>query len=154
MDHEDEELRRLYLLDRSSLHASDSFFAVLRKRVSFFDRGRSQATRSAYSPFQPYRPDMVQKIMDICRVYFNWCEARPFRLVRQYEGLDEQTAETASQVMEAVFKDSRRRKKREDYTTPAKRLGLARAPVGLETILYGNWHAEVFTGPAQTAIAA
>lgn len=70
----DEEIhqRKIELLDRSSLHAVDSFFNVLRQRVSYLHRaGMSRSSGSFYNAFQPYRPDMVQKIVDIARVYFN-----------------------------------------------------------------------------------
>lgn len=59
----DEEMhqRKLELLDRSSLHAVDSFFNVLRQRVSYFHRaGLSRSSGSFYNAFEPYRPDMVQ----------------------------------------------------------------------------------------------
>lgn len=29
---------------------------------------------------------MVQKVIDIARVYFNWVEPRPFRLAETFEG--------------------------------------------------------------------
>jgi hypothetical protein len=45
---------RLELLDRASLHAVDSFFSVLRQRVSFFHRaGKSRSSETFYNAFQP-----------------------------------------------------------------------------------------------------
>jgi hypothetical protein len=37
-----------------------------------------------------------------------------------------------------------RRARREEYTTPAMRLGLTTAPIRLETICYTNWRTEAF----------
>lgn len=155
MDAEDDELVQLELLDRASLHSADSFFSVLRKRFSFFDRGgQSRSTGMHYNPFQPYRPEMVQKIVDIARVYFNWCEPRPFRLVRDFQTLEQQRASSGHETIEAEVKASLRRARREEFSTPAMRMKLARAPVRLETILYSDWRAAVFVQKAATAKAA
>lgn len=57
---DDRHRRQLELLDRSSLHAVDSAFNVLRQRVSYFHRaGMSPPSGSFYNAFQPYRPDMA-----------------------------------------------------------------------------------------------
>jgi hypothetical protein len=155
LDAEDNQLLGLSLLDRSSLHSADSVFAVLRKRISYFDRGgMSRATGTHYHPFQPYRPDMVQKMVDIARVYFNWCEGRPFRLVRKFKTLGEELADSGHGHMEEGKKGEYRRAKREEYSTPAMRLGLARAPVRLETILYTDWHTDAFAPAVRAAKAA
>jgi hypothetical protein len=69
---DDIENRRLELLDRTSLHAVDSYFNVMRQRVSYLHRaGKSRASNEHYNAFQPYQPAMLQKIVDISRIYFN-----------------------------------------------------------------------------------
>lgn len=155
IDADDDGLVQLELLDRASLHSADSFFSVLRKRFSFFDRGgQSRSTGTHYNPFQPYRPEMVQKIVDIARVYFNWCEPRPFRLVRDFQTLEQQLADSGHETVKAEVKAIRRRARREEFSTPAMRMKLARAPVRLETILYTDWRAEAFSPAADEARAA
>jgi hypothetical protein len=136
---DDMEKRRLVLLDRSSLHAVDSFFNVLRQRVSYFHRaGMSRSSGSFYNAFQPYRPKMVQKIVDIARVYFNWVEPRPFRLARKFKGLLPTEFDTSHQELETVHDDNGRQTRREEFSTPAMRMMLAKGPVRLETILYST----------------
>jgi len=103
--------------------------------------------------FQPYRPDMVQKMVDIARVYFNWCEARPFRLKRRFTTLAEELADTGHEHIEARVKGDYRRARREEYTTPAMRLGLVRKPTRLDTILYNDWRADALP-PADLASKA
>lgn len=130
--------RLLELLDRSSLHAVDSFFNVLRRRASYFHRaGLSRASQSHYNAFQPYRPDMVQKIVDIARVYFNWVEPRPFRLARKFEALDPNPNDPWHERLETGRKEQQRQTKREQ--TPAMRMFLANKPMKLEYILYTDW---------------
>jgi hypothetical protein len=154
LDAEDDELLSLALLDRSSLHSADSFFAVLRKRISYFDRGgMSRATGTHYHAFQPYRPAMVQKMVDIARVYFNWCEPRPFRLVRHFKTLAEEIADSSHEHIDATVKGDYRRALREEFTTPAMRLGLARKPTRLDTILYNDWRVDALP-PADLSLKA
>src|SRR3569833_693232 len=76
------------LLANSCLHAVDSYFNVLRQRVSYLHRpGFSRSSQNWYNAFQAYRPAMIQKITDIARVYFNWVEPRPFRVSRRFSPL-------------------------------------------------------------------
>lgn len=143
---DEREERRLELLDRASLHAVDSFFNVLRQRVSFFHRaGKSRSSETFYNAFQPYRPDMVQKIADIARVYFNWVEKRPFRLARNFESMDPYKDSPGHEKLPKGFEEQQRRSRREDFTTPAMRMHLASGPVELATILNTDWRAKLAT---------
>lgn len=127
------------LLHRSSLHSVDTFFNHTRNRISYLARpGESRATGRAYNRFQPYDPGMMQLAFDIARVYYNWCEPRAFRLADDFESTDQALAITGHQRLAATARQSKRAVTREAKTTPAMRLGLARAPVRLETILYGS----------------
>lgn len=62
----------LYL--KASLHAVDSYFNQIRTRLSPLQRGgRSQsANGSTWYGYQPYKPEMVQKLLDILRVFHNF----------------------------------------------------------------------------------
>jgi hypothetical protein len=123
----------------------DSFFNVMRSRVSFFHRaGLKRSSETFYNPFQPYRPDMVQKVADIARVYFNWVEPRPFRVTRSFKGKLAKEHSSATEYLEKVSKENDRQERRESYTTPAMRMFLASSPIRLETILYTDWHEKLF----------
>lgn len=67
------QLAHLYL--KASLHAVDSYFNQVRTRLSPLQRaGRSpsSAGRTWYG-YQLYRPELVQKLLDILRVFHNYC---------------------------------------------------------------------------------
>lgn len=141
--------RHLELLDRSSLHAVDSFFNVMRQRVSYFHRaGLSRSSGSFYNAFQPYRPDMVQKIVDIARIYFNWVEPRPFRLSRKFKGLLPTEFDSSHEELETVHDETERQTRREQFSTPAMRMFLAETPVRLDTILNTDWRKRLKGLPA------
>ena len=100
-DYEETHLARLYL--KASLHAVDSYFNQVRTRLSPLQRAMhssSNAGRTWYGN-QPYRPEMVQKLLDLLRVFHNYCL-----------------------------------KSGKEKTTPAMRLGLARAPLNLDDVIY------------------
>lgn len=128
------------LLDRSSLHATDTFFNHTRSRVSYLDRpGASRSTSTHYNKFQPYRAEQLQKVIDIARVFYNWCEVRPFRVSADFANIEQALAATAHQRLQASARQNARGPSREAKSTPAMRLGLATRPVDIRTILYGRW---------------
>jgi transposase-like protein len=138
--------RKFELLTRSSLHSVDSFFNVLRQRVSYLHRpGQSRSTDTFYNQFQAYRPAMIQKIVDISRVWFNWCEPRPFRIARKFDSLHAIMYDTSHSHLEEVSDENKRKTKRERMSTPAMRIGLTRSPVRLDVILYRNWPRKLLT---------
>ncbi len=94
-------LAQLYL--KASLHAVDSYFNQVRTRLSPLQRAvhsPSSARRTWYGK-QPYDPRMVQKLLDLLRLFHNYCL-----------------------------------KSKKDKMTPAMRLGLARAPIDLDEVIY------------------
>jgi transposase-like protein len=142
---EKDEEHFITLLDRSSLHAVDSFFNFMRQRVSYLHRaGLSRSSKSFYNAFQPYRGDMLQKIVDIARVYYNWVEPRPFRIERNFENIEERPLKSKKEMVAVATRQQRRAEMRETPSTPAMRLGLARGPVSLTTILYSDWQSRCF----------
>lgn len=65
-----------HLLRKASLHAIDRFFAQIRRRVLMFERlisSGSNASRIWYG-YSPYNPALYQKLGDIFRVYYNYCQ--------------------------------------------------------------------------------
>lgn len=92
-----------WLHNKASLHAADSYFMQIRRRISALERpigSRGNAGR-VWNGYAPYNPAMVQKLLDIFRVVHN------FVLVSD-----------------------------KDKKTPAMRLGLAKAPLDYEDIIY------------------
>ncbi len=72
-DEDKPQLARLYL--KVSLHAVDSYFNQVRTRLSPLQRAThssSSAGRTWYDN-QPYDPRLVQKLLDLLRVYRNYC---------------------------------------------------------------------------------
>ena len=72
-DEDKPHLARLYL--KVSLHAVDSYFNQVRTRLSPLQRAThssSSAGRTWYGN-QPYDPRLVQKLLDMLRVYRNYC---------------------------------------------------------------------------------
>lgn len=72
-DYDEEHAARLYL--KASLHAIDRFFMLVRRRLSFAERAigsASQQGRKWYG-YNAYRPDNLAKLLDIFRVFYNYC---------------------------------------------------------------------------------
>jgi transposase-like protein len=135
---------RLRLLDRSSLHAVDTFFNFTRQRVWYLDRpGDSRSSGTRHNRTQPYQAAMLQMIVDIARVWYNWCEPHPFRVARARQSCQEEVPATFPQPQEGTQHggDKTSRPAR-DKSTPAMRLGLTNAPTRIDTILYQDWENE------------
>lgn len=99
-DYAPDHLARLYA--RASLHAIDRFFMQVRRRLSILERPIQTASaqgRTWYG-YSPYNPEVVEKLLAIFRVFYNYVAAG------------------------------------DDKKTPAMRLGLAKAPIDLDDILY------------------
>ncbi|MBQ4850755.1 hypothetical protein [Pseudoalteromonas sp. MMG012] len=64
------------LYRKGSLHAVDRFFQKLRRRVSIFERPfQSGSNRHRiWNGYSPYNPAMYQKLADIYRVFYNYCD--------------------------------------------------------------------------------
>jgi hypothetical protein len=96
---------RAWLYNRASLNGINIFFANLRRKQSMLERPISTPSglnRKWYG-YSPYNPTMINKILLIHRVWYNYA-----------------------------------RKSRRTKTTPAMKLGLAKAPIDIETIIYGR----------------
>lgn len=113
-DYDSDHLARLIL--RASLHATDSFFMQVRRRLSPLERPvHSQSNAGGvWNGYAPYNPVQIQKLLDILRVVHN------FVLPSERAG-------------EKPEKDAKGKK---IVKTPATRLGLAKAQVSYEDILY------------------
>lgn len=74
-DMDEDHLARLYLL--ASLHSIDRFFMQIRRRLSLLERPFSSASkkRRIWSGYSAYRPGNIEKVLNIFRVYYNYCLA-------------------------------------------------------------------------------
>lgn len=64
------------LYRKGSLHAIDRFFQKLRRRVNIFERPFQSGAnrRRTWNGYSPYNPAMYQKLADIYRVFYNYCD--------------------------------------------------------------------------------
>lgn len=82
---------------------------------------------------------MPQKLIDIFRVYYNWVEPRPFRIGNDYAPEETEFSGTTANIIDGMRKGRKRYASKADRTTPAMRLGLAKAPVDLKDVLYRDY---------------
>lgn len=113
-DYDADHMARLIL--RASLHATDSFFMQVRRRLSPLERPvHSQSNAgSVWNGYAPYNPAQIQKLLDILRVVHN------FVLPSVKAGETPERDEKGKKIVK----------------TPATRLGLAKAQISYEDILY------------------
>lgn len=67
------------LYRKGSLHAIDRFFMQIRRRVNMFERPYQSASNQGrvWNGYSPYNPEMYQKLADIFRVFYNYCQLSP-----------------------------------------------------------------------------
>ena len=68
-------MARLFL--KASLHPIDRFFMQVRRRLSLLERPistSSKAGRTWYG-YSAYKPENIEKVLTIFRVYYNYCLA-------------------------------------------------------------------------------
>jgi hypothetical protein len=107
------DLTRLGLVySPASLHGIDRFFMQIRRMLSPLERPVATASnvRRLWHGYSPSDPAMVQKLLDIYRVYYNYVKTSRPRADRAGRRLPR--------------------------STPAMRLGLARGQVRIQDILY------------------
>lgn len=69
-----DEMQLANLYHMASLHAIDSYFNQIRTRLNPLDRPKKSKSNQnrIWSGYQPYNPALVQKLLDIFRVYYNF----------------------------------------------------------------------------------
>jgi hypothetical protein len=112
-----------WLHNKASLHGVDSLFNRIRRRVSMLERGMHSSANAGrvWSGYAPYHPSQAAKALEIMRVVHNYI-------------LPRETSEERKLRRKAAKEGSA--ESMPDPRTPAQRLGLARAPVSYEDILY------------------
>jgi len=70
-----DEDHRAWLYNKASMHSIDCFFMQVRRRLSLLERPIKTASKSGrtWYGYSPYNPAMIIKLLDILRVYFNYC---------------------------------------------------------------------------------
>ncbi len=71
--YDEDHLANLYL--KGSLHAIDRFFMQVRRRISLLERpiGTASKVGRVWHGYSAYRPQNIEKVLDIFRVYYNYC---------------------------------------------------------------------------------
>lgn len=72
--HSDRKLPWLHL--KASLHSIDRYFMQIRRMIHYLERPVKSATSSGnmWNGYNAYNPEMVVKLLEIFRVYYNFCK--------------------------------------------------------------------------------
>lgn len=116
----DRDLEKMsYIFERATLHPIDRFFMQCRRGNSILERSfRSNRSGRIWQLYNAYNPGIVEKLLDIYRVYYNYVKLSEGR--KRPKGLPRRKPGEARKAMK----------------TPAMRLGLAKGPISFEDILY------------------
>jgi len=155
-----------WLYEKASMHAIDRFFMQARRRVSMLERPIHSASSTGRSWFgyNAYNPWMIQKFMDIFRVFYNYVKVTVPPPKRKQRKLREQIEifeaecgvlgenweldqtevpkgeadpDQGEDTLAAALKPATPEElKTRKITTPAMRIGLTRVPTKYEDILY------------------
>jgi hypothetical protein len=73
-DDYDEE-HQAWLYNKASMHGIDYFFMLVRRRLSLLERPISTSSGAwrRWFGYSAYNPDIIVKLLDIFRVYYNYC---------------------------------------------------------------------------------
>jgi transposase-like protein len=72
-----DEDHKAWLYNKASMHGIDNFFMQVRRRLSILERPITTAssTGRTWYGYSPYNPHVIVKLLDIFRVYYNYCLA-------------------------------------------------------------------------------
>ncbi|WP_198262595.1 hypothetical protein [sulfur-oxidizing endosymbiont of Gigantopelta aegis] len=72
-----DEDHQAWLYNKASMHGIDNFFMQVRRRLSLLERAISSASSSGrrWYGYSAYNPKNIVKLLDIFRVYYNYCIA-------------------------------------------------------------------------------
>lgn len=74
-------------LTNASLHGVDNWFQILRRHVNFLERPVTSATNSKrWNAYAGYNPEWMVKLIEIKRVYFNYCMTNERSINRNFKG--------------------------------------------------------------------
>ncbi|MFK5947616.1 MAG: hypothetical protein QM500_02455 [Methylococcales bacterium] len=75
-DYDDyDEEHQAWLYNKASMHGIDYFFMLVRRRLSLLERPISTSSGAwrRWFGYSAYNPDIIVKLLDIFRVYYNYC---------------------------------------------------------------------------------
>ncbi|MBI3903280.1 MAG: IS1 family transposase [Nitrosomonadales bacterium] len=74
-DYDEDHVAKLYL--KATLHPVDRYFMQIRRRLSLAERPISSAGNAGriWNGYAAYQPDNLASVLEIFRVYFNFCES-------------------------------------------------------------------------------
>jgi DNA polymerase III epsilon subunit len=108
-------------LEQASLHGVDNWFQILRRHLNMLERPVTSATNSRrWNAYAGYNPEWMSKLIEIKRVYFNYCMTDERSNKKKFKGREKPTR-----------------------TTPAMRLGLANKVYTAEEILGFNYNSHL-----------
>lgn len=68
---------KAWLYNKASMHAVDSFFQKVRRRIAMLERPiESASTSRTYNGYGAYNPAMIQKLLEIFRVVHNYIDTK------------------------------------------------------------------------------
>jgi len=72
-----DEEHQAWLYNKASMHGIDCFFMQVRRRLSLLERpiASASAARRMWYGYSAYNPAVIVKLLDIFRVYYNYCLA-------------------------------------------------------------------------------
>lgn len=113
-EHDEYDLdHKAWLYNKASLHGVDSYFEKVRRRLAMFERPiHSQGNNGrTWNGYAAYNPQIAVKMLEIFRIVHNYVDIRKDKV--KVEGVEKTV-----------------------ISTPAMRIGLAKAPIEHKTILY------------------
>jgi len=73
-------------LMNASLHGVDNWFQILRRHINFLERPVTSATNSKrWNAYAGYNPEWMVKLIEIKRVYFNYCMTNERTINKNYK---------------------------------------------------------------------
>lgn len=75
------------LIDAASLHGVDNWFQIIRRHLNRFERPVTSGTNSKrWNAYAGYNPEWMVKLIEIKRVYFNYCMTNDRTNKKKYKG--------------------------------------------------------------------
>jgi DNA polymerase III epsilon subunit len=109
------------LVDAASLHGVDNWFQIIRRHLNMFERPVTSGTNSRrWNAYAGYNPEWMCKILEIKRVYFNYCMTNERTNKKKFKG-----------------------RPKPKPTTPAMRLGLVQQLYRAEDLLSFSYDAQM-----------
>lgn len=109
------------MFERATLHPIDRFFMQARSASTILERSYRSSNRAGrvWQKYSAYNPEIIAKILEIFRVYYNYVALTPGKMGKKPKGQPKRKRGELRKLMK----------------TPAMRLGLAKGPVSIDVIL-------------------